>query len=492
MYKNFLDKVIEDPIFDAFLNYKLDEKKYSLDIDNIVKYQEDVKSNKHNTDFFLKILEKSAFLSYEMFVEAINLNCSQIKEISEISTNKIVLYLDTGAYKKSNFFYTVLTYFKLNQLGITIDGIINDIKKYNGYIKDTVNKYYLIICDDVSYSGNQLLGHLYIGKEKFKDNANIYLNIIGYTQKAYNTFALDFNEIDIVYPPKNNAEQLIIGKGAKLLNNNMEDIIKELTNNNIYNIELYNHYDLEINSENINNSVIEKKIIFPLNDLETAIILFQKYPDYISTYQHLCYLRHYNSKYTLNLYNLINLFEIELDSYLNFSNMNDLILQIRELLTKQNKLESKIILFNKLESIIEPAFKNDIPPEDLTQDLIMSKINGLFVIPIIEKPETITETVKYISFTDESIGIKSINTVYMQNTKIKFSDSGDFCKQISINSFYQHIPYFFIDAIKRQSLEDLRALNALNDLDAFIINADYKKKYIKYKEKYIKYKKIYL
>ena len=33
------------------------------------------------------------------------------------------------------------------------------------------------------------------------------LNIIGYTEKAYNNFASDFNPIDMLYPPKNKSEQ---------------------------------------------------------------------------------------------------------------------------------------------------------------------------------------------------------------------------------------------------------------------------------------------
>jgi hypothetical protein len=63
MYNNFLDQVIKNSHFKQFLNNELDELKINFDIDNINLYQHEVNSDKHITDFFIKILKKSNFLS---------------------------------------------------------------------------------------------------------------------------------------------------------------------------------------------------------------------------------------------------------------------------------------------------------------------------------------------------------------------------------------------------------------------------------------------
>ena len=498
MYKKFLDDLVKkNDIFYNFLDYNLEELKFNIDFDNIINYQIEVDSNKHITDFFLNILDQIKFYSYENFLSILNKNWDDIARISSDENNRLFLYFDVSDYKKSNFFYTVLTYLKLKQDGIEIEKIITDIYSYNTEASNPELKYYLIVCDDVSYSGEQLAGHLSYGRIKFNPNAHIFLNLIAYTDTAFKSFASDFYNFNIRFSPNNNKEQLVIGNGVeKGVNNNMKDILIELTNSEdetkmLINIDLFNLYEIDINKEIFTKNIIKKKKIFEIKNLKSMILLFQKYPDEASVYQHLCFLRHFNCTYTLNLYNLLNKLNVRFNQDI-LINLNDLFNYLLNLILARNTKERNeldSINLDILNLIVTNSFIEEMPVDLRTNDGIMNKINELFEAKIIEKPNNdFSGDIKKLNFSDGTYGIKSINTPYKNDhSSINYLSNGDFCKSISILPFYKTIDYFFIKRYQEES-----AINPRTKFSTYISNLysdEVYKKYLKYKKKYLLLKK---
>tara|TARA_B110000977_G_scaffold191616_1_gene264014 strand:- start:674 stop:2173 length:1500 start_codon:yes stop_codon:yes gene_type:complete len=499
MYRSFIEDILEkNDIFENFLNFTLEDLKFDLDINNIIKYQEEVNSNKHITDFFIKILKNIKFFTYESFLEILNNNCQHIKNISLDEHNRLFLYFDISAYKKSNFFYTVLTYLKLKREGVNIEKIITDINSFNTEATDPELKYYLIVCDDVSYSGEQLFGHLSYGMIKFNPNTHIFINLIAYTNKAFSNFASDFYDINSA--PKNNNRQLVIGSGVERVNNNMKNIFIELTdsvdeNEMLLNIDIFNLYQIDINNEIFTKSIVKKEKIFEMQNLKSIILLFQKYPDEASVYQHLCFLRHFNCEYTLNLYNLLNKLNVSFHKDI-LTNLDDLFNYLQNLILARNTKELNMLDSENLKIlhlIITNRFVKEMPSDIRTNDSIMNKINELFKVKVIEKPNNIfSSDIKKVDFSDGTYGIKSIDTTYKNEySSINYLSDGDFCKSISIIPFYKNIEYFFIKGYEEEVKRNFRTrfpayIKSIYDSPSDEIY----KKYLKYKKKYLLLKKI--
>ncbi len=183
---------------------------------------------------------------------------------------------------KSNFFF--ILYFILHYNLKFKKPIYVYSNEFNKTYIDTVytdKPVLFIICDDFSYSGNQLdIEITNINKVTLMyNNKIIYLNVFGYTLTAIKKINKNIN---ILFP-----------KHLKPFGNSLINIlIKFIKYKKISIADFIRTYDMFIFENNEIQSLLYNRIFsIPIPDADVYLIyLFYKFPDFVSTYLNLCTL----------------------------------------------------------------------------------------------------------------------------------------------------------------------------------------------------------
>jgi hypothetical protein len=331
-------------------------------------------------------------------------------------------------------------------------------KNFNNLLfKDPVfndKKVILILCDDFSYSGNQLSGHLSASQgnsikewfqqdniqigfdESIKKNIKYYLNIIGLTNEAEEKIR---NEL---YEPQLN---LILPTARRTYNSRIGDIIKRIDKQTINSNNFY-----VIIKDNEKLIVVPQfNAIFKDEIKNNLTVVYQsiKYPDAQSTSNILCRIAGSDNKKYIN-YDIFNSFYPDA-------------LKDGEPFELNSIINDKPILLKKI-----------IDNWDNWDNL--SDISWLGKCKKIEK--------HYIKYFEKDSWIKLFDTCdYDDSKKIN-------CMRICSNrAFYKKINYKYngnnINNIKslKEIFEDSKPKKSINN-----------EKYLKYKKKYLLLKKEFL
>ena len=202
-----------------FLNQNLDffddlkkyDKDISIDTSNLEHY---IHCNNNYSPFFSlmkQILEQVRYISCDEFINITNSNIDEICELINDDYEPVLIMTDANI-NKSNFYYNFYLLYHLKKRHIIIKYIYSNLYDLFDYedIKNTIKckiskKIIFIICDDVSYSGQQLAEHLTTGGEINLHNKNkIFLNIIALLPTAIETIKMFFQDIerDLIIPKK--------------------------------------------------------------------------------------------------------------------------------------------------------------------------------------------------------------------------------------------------------------------------------------------------
>lgn len=487
-------------ILDNFLNGSVyNGLNYEFDHVNLDKLNKNYKCNNHITNLFTSIIKKSKLFKHSDFVKAYNKNVKDIIRISKISKTYIYIICPNNDIKKSNFFYTLLTYYLIKNKA-TIEGIFYNLQEFNNHIKtlpvEETDKILAIISDDVSYSGSQLAS-FFSGKYVIDKRVYIYFNIVGYQEKAQKL--IEERSRGLI-----DRSKLIFGAGSTFIQNQLfnrtENIIQNILNlddvDKVYqHLELYKLYKFNLSKDVLKSKVESHEIIKAEEIYNSAIILFQKYPDSLSTYQYLCFFNFIETDYTLNMFNLFKSLELSPDILLNeyeqpilkkSFTLGDLLKIILNKLDKiilkstNPELTSKMKLKKiNIESILHNTYLNK------SNNDIIDILNNSLGVKFIEKCNNLsTDTsLKKIKFKD-GVGITSIkgpyneklsSTININTGRIKF----DICTKFSIRPFYKEVPIFISSASTARPI-----FGTVKK----IVETYFKKKYLIYKKKYLSLK----
>lgn len=509
-------------ILENFDNGDLPKDKFiDFDIDNLTKYMEQTECNSKPIQLFIDIIKSCKIYDYRRFIDTFRTNTDHILEIY----NMIETIPTTQAYtkvklnficnniplKKSNFFYLLYSLFLLKEKGLDLN---NENVNFYYYIKDiqtfdddTLNL--CIISDDVSYSGSQISNLLIINDPTNftheKSPMKIFLNIVAARNTAQNM-------IRRILENYTKPEDLIYARGVELLTgeekfDSVAKILKEKLNisdeeiskygaidmkkfNSIIEkkIQIYNNYSISFREKKYRNGIVTQIYVSinPSTDLinldtiqESGIILFQKYPDFISAYQHLCYLNPFTNKYTLNIFNLLEYFQIKIDDI----RLLDLLITYKK---KNKPIDIRTVLddlfeISQLSYEVQRTIKTQLRGisryrnnyENIDKHFI--KINKIFNKDIIETCKKPVD-VKTIPNTE------IISTLFGKYGNFNLDDK-NYCNDI-IPPFYKKINWISSIPIGN----DTRLSDLLSNLPAE--ESKYYKKYLKYKHKYLQLKNI--
>lgn len=402
-----------------------------------------------------KMLESVKYISCDEIIKILNKNIDEICNLIDCKERKYIpILITTDSYlKKSNVYFTLYFLYNLKKKGKYIDYIYEDIKvillnsEDPQWIKDNILDYdsnnpphfLFIICDDITYSGNQISSHfepkLSYGKDKFKiaDNIHIYLNFIAFLPQA-------IIKIKSVIESKN----LIIPKNSIQINKNdsCSSVNQFIKNNNI-NKKLYDSYI--IIKDGNKYSLVSQLDNYLYNPKASLVYPFYKYPDHVSTFTNICFVKNMNSNIkVLNVDNFNKYFEIDDNSFI--ENFND-----------------------DLEVFIINIIKDENKVKNIIYQISEYWDENICRISWIDKCKNV--------ICDDNI--KLINNGEYKNFN-KYNDVSK-CYYV-IKSFYHNINY------KYKNIE-IDRLDNFSDILNNNTKKNYYNKYIKYKNKYFKYKK---
>ena len=444
-----------------------DLKKYDIDhainIDKINEYISHQTCSIEFFNFIKKLLESVKYISCDEIIQILNKN---IEEICNFIDNKEIKYIPIlittdSILTKSNVYFTLYFLYNLNIKSKKIDYIYKDIKdilinpeqwiKHNIINYETYNspQFLFIICDDITYSGNQISTNfqpkLSYGKNKFDIPSNfyIYFNFIAFLPQA-------ITKINSVIESKN----LIIPQNSILIkdDDSCSSVNQFIKNNNI-NTKLYDSYIIKKNN---NKYILESQINNYLYNTKASLVYpFYKYPDHVSTFTNICFVKNMNSDiYVLNIDNFNKYFNIDNDKFILHFDYN-LEIFINNIINDHNQVQNIISLINN--------FWNQN----------ISDINW------IDKCNNITSN-DYIQFINNG----NYTQFNKNNDPAHYNIYNDTTKCYNIiKSFYKNLNYTFLN-IKIEKYDNLSdIIEKYNNL-----SNNYYNKYIKYKNKYIKYK----
>lgn len=338
---NLIDQNLEK--FNNLIQYDIN---HSQNIDNIRTFVESQTCCRGYFNFIKSMLEAVQYVSCDTFIRILNLNMDEIVKLVKTQNYEPVLITTDDSLQKSNIFYSLYMLKHLRDKGVIINYIYPFVKSVSeppDVSKNLLNdrgdikipeipldkKVLLILCDDISYSGTQISGHInksslgvpnyypdygLFNKIVLNSRIKFFLNVVGLLPPAYNLIRIQFTDLS----------NLIIPTSVIRFTGNLsvDDIIKLKAREFGLTIENYKKLndcwvlirtgetiklESKFSAENSLNSQssAELSLVYP----------FQKYPDGLSTYSKLCYIKAFNGMLTLNIENFLREFNITPDIF---------------------------------------------------------------------------------------------------------------------------------------------------------------------------------
>ena len=315
--------------------------RYNINLDRLKEYLRQINCNQKIINFYIDIVSEMKIFNCDDIKHSIEQNVSQLTNLHKLGKRLFMIIPDIKL-KKSNFFYSLLTLYLLAVNNIYVENIYSET---SAFLSANKNLLYNIgiICDDVSYSGKQLSHHL--------NNLIDYSNLI----KAVDDDSLKLNFVDqpntyiflslVAILPK--AQRLITGQfhttnfisgnGVKILTDEIYTSAKNVFSKHLEiplhyddshfqseldkKLNLYHHYYLK----NLDDGTIfiKKVNVLNLGGSESFlnlsfVILFQKYPDTVSTYPSLCGMdKIKGDTISLNIDNLVRVTGMTRNEFIN-------------------------------------------------------------------------------------------------------------------------------------------------------------------------------
>lgn len=343
---------------DLFDPSKLEDLDLSTDGSKLQSIESEVL--KPYIEFYQQILSNMTFVDKTTFFNRINKN---LDEIAEKNKSHEIIFISTGDDKsKSNFWLTMYSIRYLSAKGIKLSYAYNILAnivpvdeeafgmgcetqriekaEYEKLIKKTNKKLLLVFCDDISYSGNQLSGHVAgycfpysemygMPQLDIPDNVEIYFNLYGFTDGSINKLrdAVSYKDRSKLIFPKDYVtmktfKNVLVEITNVDLSENLTDLYKAIVDRDCFSVFL------EQDKPMVRSMFASR---FPNSNDEWDLslsYLFFKYPDAQSTVSNMCFfeipqnyvLNYKTHKNNLDLSNLIKLYEkpykIDLDKIL--------------------------------------------------------------------------------------------------------------------------------------------------------------------------------
>ena len=191
-----------DPITsgkDLFNINIINGNKYKIDLTYINQILQSKLSEQEKAHYKLLkfILEESnnEYINADQIIDIYEKNYEHIVRLLKIpapsgKTKKLVLYVPTRQKDKSNFWISLFFKKFLEKKGVIIDYMIDTMNRVsstdiqNEFLNHDSQHYLVVICDDVSYSGQQLTLTTYEHLTFSPLKVNLFFNLLGYSDNA--------------------------------------------------------------------------------------------------------------------------------------------------------------------------------------------------------------------------------------------------------------------------------------------------------------------
>ena len=431
------------------------------------------------------LLDATQYISNSTFITILNHNFDEIVDLVTNQNYEPILITTQESLTKSNIFYSLYTLQKLRERGIILTHVYSKIidildgNQGEQNLKhelgiDTDKNILIILCDDISYSGTQLGKHInespfgvpnyypgynFYEKRKLNNRIRIFLNIIGLLPEARRVVTSQFNnQSNLILP-----QHIISFTGNITVNDVIE---KNARDNGLTKNMFLKLFDCWVLNRTANSIILESKFIKENlfnNDELTSLSLvypFQKYPDALSTYSKLCYIKNFNKMITLDVDNFITKFNITPEKFC-------------------QKISDGIDLKTLLRQL-------EIPNSDAIVMNIFSNYDDLKITGEINWLKNCGEIINPLNFTNkQGTWFRSMNNFKSEQKYL--SDFNGACNTSSgITSFYKNIP-ITLDGVTNILFKDLSQIHEL--LNQPQPQQETLKKYLKYKNKYLYLKK---
>jgi len=493
------------------------ENRYSLYTKNLERYKRYVKCNSKLIDFYITILNEMKMFECPDFLTALNENLNHIIELHSAGW-ELNLILTEEPLKKSNVYYSLLFLKMLLTRGIEVNQIYFTTSDFLDHNLSNGKKTIGILCDDVSYSGTQLAEHINDkisltnirlasrGDTRYKLRLNadtkIFFNLVAFLPKAQNTVFGQFISDD----------NYIVGRGTTLITESDDfhkarkvfskilSIDESLSNSGFFRefkkkMNLYHSY--YFNPDTLTFKKIDVLgLIHTKEFLQLSfVILFQKYPDVVSTYPNLCKMnRIIGNSIILDIDKLFELTGITEDEFLTK-------VQDRNSFSIHHLLEDKTDFTDK-------KWVDQITENKDNERLLLLNVDFLKKCVSSTKKQNLEMKIKVLnknSIRENKKIIPTLKGEYLEGSYVK---DENYCEVKGVQPFYKKLVYHyesdFLDAnftmntllshvnpeSSRVYFDDPLDLTPPSSPSPFITYEEgfenkYYKKYLKYKSKYL-------
>lgn len=193
-------KALGKNVFDISI---INDHKYKIDLNYINQILQSKLSQQEKAHYklFKFILEKAneEYISSNQIIDIFTKNCEHIKKLLKMTdkfgkTKKLVLFVPINSTRKSNFWFTLFFKKFLEEKNIVFDYMIDNLERvsslqiHNEFTNHEKEHYLVVICDDISYSGQQLTDNIIYNKVTsptyLSSQVNLFLNLLGYSDNA--------------------------------------------------------------------------------------------------------------------------------------------------------------------------------------------------------------------------------------------------------------------------------------------------------------------
>jgi hypothetical protein len=324
---NFIDE--NKSMFDL---KQYDKNDHSMNFDLLDEITKKQTCSKPFFEILNRIYKESTYISSDIFQAQYEKNIRELR--TTYHDREIIVVFPVGQIDKSNFFFTLYFLYlykkivgkKVKYVLVNYTELDDHYNELSAFIKSNVEHMkkkepLYVFCDDFVYSGKQLSNNIsfYTRTESIQGKAkSVYACIVG----MYGPSIERFNSDTTIFPE----HKIVIDKNFKsivksIIHTNTDyyfqndekpqtgttdyksdeeendDIHKYIRQNDMYVLEV-KEYDDKLFAVGQLRTIYNS---YNMNESNTLVYLFFKYPDMLSTIQKMCFMYQYGNTYTVKL-----------------------------------------------------------------------------------------------------------------------------------------------------------------------------------------------
>ncbi len=303
---------------------------------------------------------------------------------------KLAILIPISSYTKSNFWCTLYFINLCSSNGIDINYGINSVNNFinsllpyqpspDFYKPQANEKIIIIVCDDVSYSGQQLSGYIHSNNSVNNNKYVLFLSLLGYSENAHARITKSVNrKFPVIF---GNGAITPLAKISIRFNDppQMNDLLyKQAADNGMYNglCSLIMHDMFYINEKD-NNLILKSTLLQNLKYVDynsgadsngSLQYLPFKYPDSLSTVDNMCLLNRQENIIIFRISRIINFMDDKISDPEKINKLACIMLKKFNLISLAQKMHINLVTnYNRVTGSVN-IFKDTLSSNNINID----------------------------------------------------------------------------------------------------------------------------